>query len=406
MKVIHVATAFPRDEEDVITPWLGRLLLAQREAGIDAQVLAPSYRGGGTRNWLGVPVHRFRYAPRPIETLTHDETVPDRLRSRPVYSALLPLYMAGGTVGARRAVRERPDVFHVHWPLPHAWFGAVGRALADRPTGLVSSFYSVELNWVTRRIPVLTPFLRWSIETADVVTAISSSTAGAVRRISPRSVDVIPFSAATAPGGHTAPRRRPESTAGPWRVLFVGRLVERKGVEVLVRAIRLLPEALDARLTIVGEGPREGEIRGLVQAEGLGDRVELLGRVDEGGLRDAYAEADVFVLPAIVDRRGDTEGLGVVLLEALEFGLPVVASGAGGIPDIVKDGETGWLVPPGDEEALARALMSVAGDPDERVRRVEQGRALLAVRFSVDGVVAALTDAYARAVAARRMVAR
>ncbi|MFV1988071.1 MAG: hypothetical protein ACC682_12380, partial [Gemmatimonadota bacterium] len=93
MKVLHVATAFPRDDADLITPWLGRLLLAQRAAGIEAEVLAPAYRGGGTREWRGVPVRRFRYAPRWIETLTHDETVPDRVRSRAADAGLLPAHL-------------------------------------------------------------------------------------------------------------------------------------------------------------------------------------------------------------------------------------------------------------------------------------------------------------------------
>jgi glycosyltransferase involved in cell wall biosynthesis len=398
MRVVHVVTAFPRDDEDVITPWLGELLLAQREAGIEAEVLAPAYRGGGATEWRGVPVHRFRYAPRALETLTHDETVPDRLRSRPSYAALLPGYMIGGTVGALRVARSRPDVFHVHWPLPHAWFGAVGRALGGSATGLVSSFYSVELNWVVRRLPALLPFLRWSIESADVVTAISSSTAAAVGAVSPRRVDVIPFPAATSPGDAALGRREGGTDV---RVLFVGRLVERKGVEVLIEAVSRLTERLDVRLTIVGDGPRAAAISELVRSSGLEDRVTLTGRVDDAELRAAYETADVFALPAIVDRRGDTEGLGVVLLEALEFGVPVVASEAGGIPDIVRDGETGWLVPPGDADALARAIEDVASDRSEAARRVEQGRELVRRDFSMTGIVSSLAAVYERAVGRR-----
>lgn len=395
MKVVHVATAFPRHDDDVVTPWLGQLVIAQREAGLDARVMAPAYRGGGADLWRGVPVRRFRYAPRRLETLTHDETVPDRLTSRPAYGALLPGYMGGGSLAAIRAGLAHPDIVHVHWPVPHAWFGAVARAFGGSGTALVSSFYSVELHWVRQRLPALTPFLRWTIESADAVTAISTSTASAVRRIADRDVRVIPFAAAVETAEGDAPETPSASaTGGPFTILFVGRLVERKGVEVLVQALSLLPAGLDVRLVVVGEGPRAGAIRSAAERAGVSELVELTGRVGDDRLREAYTRADLFVLPAIVDAKGDTEGLGVVLLEALRSGLPVVASDAGGIPDIVRDGETGWLVPPGDARALALAIAEVQADPAEASRRVDSGRQLTEERFSLPGIVEALSACY------------
>lgn len=413
MKILHVVTAFPRSDADVITPWLGRLLLGLREAGHEPAVLAPAYRGGGATRWRGIPVRRFRYAPAAWETLTHDETAPDRLRHRPWYAALLPGYVLGGAFAAFRAGLERPDIVHVHWPVPHAIFGALVRLASGGRTKLVASYYSVEIRWVERRLPALVPFLRWTVETADAVTAISTATADAVRRLEDRPVAVIPFAAGIDPGdagtggGDAGPASRvaldgaphassPEGAggaAGP-EILFVGRLVERKGVEVLVRALGLLEGATDARLTIVGEGSREGRIRDVIGAEGLDGRVALAGRVSDAELAAAYGRASLFVLPAIVDAKGDTEGLGVVLLEALRFGVPVIGSRAGGIPDIIIDGETGWLVVPGDPEDLARAIDQALGDPREAARRVERGREHVERGFTLPGVVSALLRAY------------
>ncbi|MFV1987274.1 MAG: glycosyltransferase family 4 protein, partial [Gemmatimonadota bacterium] len=330
-----------------------------------------------------------------IETLTHDETVPDRVRSRPAYAGLLPAYMLGGTLAALGAGRWGLDVVHVHWPFPHAWFGAVARAMSRPTTALVASFYSVELRWIERSMPALTPLLRWTIETADGVTAISTSTADAVRRYTERDVRVIPFAAAAGERG--ASERMSRTARGvddTLEILFVGRLVERKGVEVLVRAVEELRDTVDARLTVIGEGPWLTRIRDAAATLEVDGHIRFLGRVDEKTLGEAYEAADVFVLPAVVDAKGDTEGLGVVLLEALQAGVPVVASDAGGIPDIVHDGETGWLVPSGDARALARALAEVAADPAEAACRVERGRRLVETRFSVDGIVAALSECY------------
>jgi len=410
VKVLHIVTAFPRDDADVITPWLGQLLLALRDAGVDVSVLAPAYRGGGATRWRGLPVTRFRYAPRPCETLTHDETVPDRLRSHPAYAALLPGYLAGGTIAAWRAGLEAPDVIHVHWPFPHAWFGGVARAASGGRSAVVSTFYSVELRWIESRLPALRPLLGWSIDSADVVTAISTPTARAVASYTSRPVRLIPFAAALgedeeAGGGDASPDRHgPAWHPGggrAFRLLFVGRLVERKGVEVLVRALARLGDRLPVMLTVIGEGPSESSIRGLVRRLGLSERVTLTGRVDQATLRRAYREADALVLPAIVDVKGDTEGLGVVLLEALRFGLPVIASRAGGIPDIVRDGDTGWLVAPGDPGALADAIVAVASNPEDVRRRVRRGRDHVEAGFSLGGIVGRLLDCYREAVAVR-----
>lgn len=404
MKVVHVVTAFPRHDDDVITPWLGRLLLGLRDRGLEVGVLAPAYRGGGATEWRGIPVQRFRYAPARLETLTHEETAPDRLRRRPAYAALLPGYMLGGSLASiGLGASSPPDVIHVHWPVPHGWFGALARASSER-TAVVSSFYSVEIRWIERRLRWAVPFLRWSIESADAVTAISTATAAAVARYTSRDVPVIPFSAAISgrplPDGVTAPASPPER-AGPVRLLFVGRLVERKGVHILIRALARVRERADATLTVVGDGPRAASLEAEARRVGVEAFVHFAGHVGEEALEEAYRSSDLFILPAIVDDKGDTEGLGVVLLEALEFGLPLIASDVGGIPDIVRHGETGLLVPPGDGGALADAIVQVIEDPAAARERVEKGRAHMREHFGLPGVVDRLLACYGAALSRR-----
>lgn len=404
MKVVHVVTAFPRHDDDVITPWLGRLLLGLRDRGLEIGVLAPAYRGGGATEWRGIPVRRFRYAPARLETLTHDETAPDRIRRQPAYAALLPGYMLGGSLASiGLGASSPPDVIHVHWPVPHGWFGALARASSER-TAVVSSFYSVEIRWIERRLRWAVPFLRWSIESADAVTAISTATAAAVARYTSREVPVIPFSAAISdrppPDGATV-EARPMERGGPVRLLFVGRLVERKGVHILIRALARVRERVDATLTVVGDGPRAAPLEAEARRVGVDPFVHFAGRVDEAALGEAYRTSDLFVLPAIVDGKGDTEGLGVVLLEALEFGLPLIASDVGGIPDIVRHGETGLLVPPGEAGALADAIVRVVEDPAAARERVEKGRAHMRDHFGLPGVVDRLLACYGAALSRR-----
>lgn len=402
MRVVHAVTAFPRSPSDPITPWLVELVRRQREAGLDASVLAPAWRGGpAAEAFPGIPVRRFRYAPAPLETLTHDETVPDRVRRRPWTLGLVPGYLLAGIRAAHELGMREPDIVHVHWPMPHALFGAAARRGSGGRTAVVSSFYSVELNWVRRRLRPLTPFLRWTIESADAVTAISRSTARAVREIAPVPVTVVPYGAALEDGGEE-PARPALSGGGPLRLLFVGRLVERKGVEVLVRALAEIRSRRPAELTVIGAGEGEDSIRRVVLACGLGSSVRLEGAVPREALVRAYGEHDIFVLPAVVDEKGDTEGLGVVLLEALRFERPVVASDLGGIPDIVEPGRTGVLVPPGDPSALAAAIEALADRPEEARGMARAGREMARERFGWDRVLRETVRVYREAMERRR----
>ncbi len=368
MRVLHVVTAFPRTLDDPITPWLVELVRRQRKSGIDASVLTSAYRAGPEHEpFPDIPVLRFRYAPPALETLTHDESVPDRIRHQPSAAGLLPLYLASGIRAAHDAGREQPDVVHVHWPMPHALFGAAVRRGSGGRTAVVCSYYSAELNWVTQTLRPLLPFLRWTARTADAVTAISTSTSKAVQRLTERPVTIVPYGAALNDDG--IPEVQPAlSGQGPVRILFVGRLVERKGVEVLVRALAGLESLPEAELTVIGSGERSAVIERTALLHGVADRVHLRGTVTHEELVRSYASHDMFVLPAVVDSKGDTEGLGVVLLEAMRFGRPVIASNVGGIPDIVEHARTGILVPPGDQAALGSAIECLSGTRYGRAR--------------------------------------
>lgn len=399
MRVVHVVTAWPRSDQDPITPWLVSLLRRLRDRGVEAEVLAPAYRGGPDLEVEGVPVRRFRYAPSSLERLTHEETVPDRLGRAPAWGVLLPAYFGAGLAASVALGRGRPDVVHVHWPMPHALFGAALRRASGGHAALVCSYYSVEIRWVERRLRALLPLLRWSARTADEVTAISTSTAVRLRDLTGREARIVPFAAPLdGAGAAEDPPPEPFSEGGKEiRILFVGRLVERKGVEVAVRALAELRRHRPARLDVVGEGPRASRIRQVARETGVASHVRFRGRVGEAELRRLYAQCDVFVLPAVMDRKGDTEGLGVVLLEALRFGRPVVASAVGGIPDIVVPGESGWLVPPGDSRALADRILALAADPEEARRMAGRGKSWAARRFSWDRILDDLLECYASA---------
>ena len=393
MRVLYIVSAYGRDDADVITPWLSETIRRLGRRDVQVEVLAPSYRGLGDQVVDGVPVHRFRYAPERWEDLTHDQTAPDRVREKPAYLALVPGYVAAGSVAAARLARSgRFDVLHVHWPIPHGVIGLAAKRASGLP--LVSTFHGVELTWTARKMPFLRPFLRHLIEKSDAVTANSSHTERLIREVAPRHVVRVPFGAALEPAT-SLPHVSPAGASSAFRLLFVGRLVERKGLTHLLDALASLRARRPVRLDVVGDGPLRGPLEERSRALGLGELVRFRGFVPESDLSAAFAEADAFVLPAVEDAKGDVEGLGVVLIEALMHGVPVIASESGGIVDIVRHERTGLLVKPGDSGALAEAIDRLASDPALRERLARDGREHARTTFSWDAIIDRLAELYA-----------
>ena len=392
MKILHVVTAWPRDPEDVITPWLVTLAEKQAERGHDVEVLAPSWRGLGEQRGSGYGVRRFRYAPARWERLTHEETVPDRLQRHPAYLVLVPEYLAAGAAAAWRLGRKRGyDVVHVHWAVPHGLAGwAAARAAR---AALVTTFYGAEIRWAERRFPPARAFLRWYCRRSQLV-AISESTRAMIAPYAEgRPVTVIPYGVPLpeAPGAEVE-REPGAEPSGPPRILFVGRLVARKGVDRLLEALTTIADRV-WRLEIVGFGPEQGPLERRAAELGLSDRVDFLGRVTSVELVEAYRRAACFVLPATLDERADTEGLGVVLLEAMSYGVPVVATRRGGIVDIVTDGRTGLLVED-EPAAIARGVATILDDPAGSRALGIAGRTSVRERFGWDSIVDRLDAVY------------
>jgi glycosyltransferase involved in cell wall biosynthesis len=379
VKVLYLVTAYPRHPADVITPWMTETIRRLGERGVEVEVLAPSYRGLATQTVEGVRVHRFRYAPRPWETLTHDQTAPDRIRERPWFLGLVPGYVAAGSAAAARLARTGGfDVLHAFWPIPQGVLGLAAKRASGRP--LVSTFFGVELTWMESQFPFLAPMLRRIVRGSDAVTAISTYTAERLQRVAPGvRTEVIPFGAAV----DAAPSLPPPRPAGARpELLFIGRLVERKGVHLLLEALSLLTAGTRPLLRVVGDGPERGRLQEMATGLRLGDDVVFHGFISAEEKAERLAGCDAFVLPAVVDAKGDTEGLGVVLLEAMTYGKPVIASAAGGIVDIVSDNRNGYLVPPGDAGALAGAIRSCIENPEHARSLGAQGRVDVEKGFS------------------------
>jgi len=213
----------------------------------------------------------------------------------------------------------------------------------------------------------------------------------AVRVISP-GVDMDLFQPLEGTKNHSLP---PSFPAGRSIVYTLGRLIELKGHEHLIHAFGLLPDDLQSHLLIGGDGALQAQLKGQVRRMGLLDRVTFLGHVPNHLTPFYYSLADVYVQPSIVDRDGNTEGLGMTLLEAMACGTPCIGSRTGGIPDIIRDGENGFLVDPAEPAQLADRIADLLRDRNLRMTIGKKGRSFVEEHFSWGAKAKELEEIYA-----------
>ena len=332
MKVVVLATSYPRSGTDTAGRFVADAVEHLREAGTDIEVVSPA-----TFSHFG---------------LAYGAGIVGNLRRRPWRAALVPPFMAAYARAARRAARDA-DLVHAHW-LP----SGVAAMATGKP--FVVQLWGTDVE-VARRAPALA---RAVLRRAEAVVCPSSALAGEAARLGAREIEVVP-SGVDLPGVVG-------EEADPPEVLYAGRLSPEKGVAELV----LAAEGLN--LVVAGDGP-------------LRDKVPMArGMVPPGELAKLYARAAIVVCPSL------REGFGVACLEAMAHGRPVVASGVGGLLDLVVNGETGILVEPGNVPALRSAIDRLLDDPELRRRMGEAGRQRAAERFSWTAVTRKTQEVYAR----------
>ena len=395
LKIAVLGSTYPRFHEDGQVPWLRESVNRLAARGHKVTVIASAFEGSRHHAIDGIPVYRFRYAPKRIENLTHDEGGPSKLRRNPLYQLLGVTYILGGMVQAFSwARRERFDVIQIHWPFPHGLIGlAAARACGGRT---VATCHGAELA-MARRKGWVRRILRFCLRQADRLSCNSSHTRDEIKTLCDREAQVIPYGATVRSAGTP---KAPRSAGQPATLLFSGRLIQRKGLPYLLRALPRVLQEKSVKLLVTGEGDCRQAWEALAGELNLSAHVEFLGFVSNARLAQLYRDCDLYVHPAIFDDRGDTEGLGVVLIEALQNARPVVASAVGGIVDVIQHEETGLLVPEKDERALADAILRLLHDPALAARLGEAGRKRAEWIFDWDRITAETEDLFNDACAA------
>ncbi|MBI5649456.1 MAG: glycosyltransferase family 4 protein [Chloroflexi bacterium] len=381
-RVLMLTQVFPRARDDSMGAFVFHIADALAARDIAVEVIAPHAPKLADEETFGpVRVHRFRYAPARWERLayagTMHELVARGIANKILFACFLFAFVLK-TISVARAAR--PRILHAHWWLPGGLIGALASMLTRASLVITTHGTDVEL---LRRTRWARPLARFVFARARAITCGSTYLCDQLRAL-----DVVDARRLVVISEPVAPlfENVPTTTRNPSRtILAVARLTAQKSIDTLLDALALVP---DARLKIIGDGPERATLQNRARKLNLQDRVTFLGALPPRDLPAQYADCALFALPSI------REGFGIVFAEALLCGAPVIATNTGGAVDIVRDGETGLLVPERDPRALADAIQKLLDDPALATRLATNGAAYARAHFTRDQIAAQFEKIY------------
>jgi glycosyltransferase involved in cell wall biosynthesis len=391
-RILVTTSNFPRWQDDSTTPFILHLAQDLQALGWQVDVLAPHAPGVQLRETLrGVRVFRFRYAwPAAWQTLCYRGGALANLRKSPSSALRLPGFLlAEWLATTSRLLRGRYDFVHSHWLLPQGFTAALAAGLTGVPH--VATIHGSDVFALGGRTLAL--FKRFALRQAAAVTANSSATMLAASEIGGTLplLKKIPMGVCEdtpTPEAVSELRRRYRRGDGPC-LMFAGRLVQEKGIADLIRAVALAcPRLPDITAAILGEGPERPTLERLAQELGVAERIVFAGWVDPERIASHLAAADIFVGPSW------SEGQGLVVAEALRAGTAVVATGVGGVVDVIHHERTGLLVPTNAPADIADAVERLAREPDLATRLTSAGAELVARDFTRSASAQAFSELF------------
>lgn len=399
-----LTSSYPRHAGDGAGSFVASLARALVRRGHRVIVVAPHDPAEAPMDQGGVLVERFRYAPGDRLCLVgHGRSLESDRTMRRWVPVLMPGYVAAAACRVLAVHRrERLDLLHAHWAVPG---GAIAGGIA-RLTRLpmVTSLHGSDV-YVSEHSRLYAAAARWSFRRARWVTACSQDLRQRAMGLGlrPERSSVIPYGVDVerfGSGAATGMRDRLGIPPGALVVGAMGRLVYKKGFEHLIAALpAVLARAPGVYLLIAGDGDLRGDLARQAEHLGQGARTLFPGHIAWEATPDFYALCDVLVVPSVVDRTGNVDGLPNVLLEAMAAGRAVVSSSVGGIPSVVRDGVNGLLVPPGDSGALATALLRLLADASLRGRLGSAARADVETHYRWEDIAARTESVYLSAIA-------
>lgn len=378
-RVLVLTSTFPRWAGDNEPPFVFELC---RRLGdqFDVLVLAPHMEGAKRIERIGsIEIIRFRYFLPRWEKLAYQGGILANLKRNRWCYLLLPFFFLSQLAALWRILRhQRIDLIHAHWLIPQGLTVAIAGLFTKNMPPMICTSHGGDLLGLNGLL--LTSIKRWVIRCSSLLTVVSHTMEERALSLGakPEQLQTVSMGVDTK----TLFTPNPALPRADNEILFVGRLVEKKGCAYLFEA---MPEILrrhpGTRLRVVGSGPEEKVLRQQAKRLGIEHAVTFHGAVNNAEMPELYRRATVFVAPSIVTAQGDQEGLGLVLVEALACECPVVASNLSAIRDVVIDGVNGLICRQKDSADLAAKVCFLLEHPELRVAMGSAGRQYVQSKF-------------------------
>jgi len=376
IKVYSLATTYPESLDSKKPKFVHLINKELVKCGIQIKTITPHSKNAlVTEEMDSVLIRRFKYLPEDHEF--NYSSIPDEIRRTKFgYFKVMIMSLTFFWFTFFECLREKPDIIHAHWAFP---CGVIAYLMSlFFHSKFIVTIHGGEIPFV-KKFKLLKRIVISVLNNSVLVCANSNYSKNEYMKMGVNQDKIITLFVPPSFVKHSnnlssvKTFREKYADSSEKIVLFCGRLVERKGVEYLIRAIKELT-INNVRLIIVGGGELLEKLQSLTNSLGLDDKISFAGRASDEELGMFHDISNVFVCPSIFDSNGNTEYLGLVIPEAMESKLPVIASSVGGIVDIIKNEENGLLVPQKDPSSLARAIERIISDERFRMKLVENSK--------------------------------
>ncbi len=380
--LLVLASTFPRWKDDTEPRFVYDLCLRLKEE-YTIIVLAPHEKGAKKQEVIeGLQVHRYRYAPDSLEILAYEGGISAKLKGNKLNYLILPFFFLGQWIAIIKLLKQYPvKVIHAHWLIPQGILALIARLVSINKPAILCTSHGGDLYGLND--PISKIIKRYVIKKVDAMTVVSHAMQDEIKKLVPTAKQAVVAPMGTDLSNLFIPDDSVKRKS--YQLLFVGRLVEKKGLQYLLQAMPdIIKQYPETCLNIAGTGPEQASLEVLIKELKLAKHVFFLGRLSHQALVNEYRQATVAVFPFVQAKNGDVEGLGLVMIEAMGCGCPVVASDIPAVRDVIINNSTGILSETGNKIQLTEKIIELLSHKDRRKVLAKKARKYMFDRFSWD----------------------
>ncbi len=385
MKVLFITSSYPSSSKDNGGIFLKHLAENLAQFDCEITILTPHVSGlKFSESVNNIKIVRFPYFfPFSYQKMKRAGGIPNLIEKHSFTLLQFPLFILFEFFYTFKLCKKTNfDIVHTHWLFPQGFIGFVIRRVFNIKH--VCSLHGSDIYLVNRHL-LLRLAARVFYSSSDYIVPNSSDTYNLFNTIMKKkgqNTEIIPMGVDTKKFHPNNLGINIKKNEDHFQILCISSLIKRKGIEYLIIAMMKITQKYPKlKLVIIGEGSEKNKLIELIKEFNLKDNIELLQNLDEATLLKYYISSDIFILPSI-HYQGFSEGLGVVLIEAMACGIPVIGTKIGGITDIIEDNANGFLISEKSPDDIANRVLLILSNPELKEKFSINGRKTVNTKFS------------------------